>query len=472
MEPNICLVVLDAVRASNLSGYGHDRPTSPTIDRLMESGAVFRRATAPTGVTIDSTTSLLSGRYPIEHQSGRARQMNASAPLLQELLRGAGYRTGAVTCNPFLSPAFGFDAGFDRLYPVTQRAPDGMNMRKFYDETKDWPAWRRYLEFGRRSITRRGIANFKNALQFKWGFFEDEDDGGRRATDWAREFIRAQDEDPFFLYVHYTETHMNSTGTYPYAVPAPDLLRFVDSDADLSRIETGSGEVDYDPETRAVHEGLYDAAIRYIDGLVSELVEALQAVGRWEETIFIITADHGELLGERDYLGHGELYEPVLHVPLVVKLPAGDERIGTSVDERVSTMALYETLLDEVDGVDVPGSAKGGHLFDDRPETVIAQDYSSTWEWSSYEGTADGVNALYHDERKLIVRGEQEELYDLRRDPEEQRNLAEFDSEVRDELVTRLDAVLGSLDPATWADGTHLDVDDSTRERLADLGYL
>ncbi|MFB6227486.1 MAG: sulfatase [Halobacteriales archaeon] len=472
MKPNVCIIVLDAVRASNLSGYGHDRETTPNIDAVMDESVVFTRACSPTGVTIDSTASLLSGQYPIEHQSGKARRMNADSPLLQESLRDAGYRTGAVTCNPFLSPAFGFDVGFDEMHPVTQQVADGMNMRKFYDETNDLPAWRRYLEFATRSADRNVVSNLKNALQFKFGLFEGDDDGGERATRWAENFVTASAADPFFLYAHYTETHMNSTGTLPYAVPDEEAMHFLDGDEELSGIHTRSREVDYGPEKRDIHERLYDGAIRYLDRKVGRLVETLREADEWDETLFVVTADHGELLGEHGLLGHSYLYEPGVNVPLVVKLPASDDRRGRKTDDRIGTIGLYRTLAEYV-GVSPPDDVRGGNLLADRPEIVLVQDYSNSWDWSRYEDDeADDTNCIYRDEKKLIVGGSRSALFDLDEDPDERRDLSEERPELVADLESDLSSTLDALRSEDVDAGEPLDVDDETRSRLADLGYL
>jgi arylsulfatase A-like enzyme len=464
--PNVCVVVFDAARASNFSCYGHERETTPTTDDLAADGSVYRRAVSPSGVTFDSVTSLFSGLYPGEHQSGAATRVNTDVQLLAEYLSAHGYRTAAATSSPSTTPAFGFGRGFDRYHDVVHGYEGGMNVKEFFDRTKELSTARRYLRFLREAADRNVLSHVGNALRFKYGF-RTGDDGGRAVTDRSAEFVRDSDR-PWFLYVHYTETHMNSVDDLPYSLPGDRAFRYTDGEVDPSRLTTRTAEVEYDAETADTHERLYDAAISYLDELTGDLVDAIRETGEFEDTILVVTADHGECIGEHGFLGHGRLHEPILHVPLVVRGPGVPDR---DVEERVNTVSLYRTVASVVG--DPPDHVRGTDLLGPDPgeETTLVQDYSDTWEWSRHGGKRTGQNAVYRDEVKYVVTEEGEALYDLRADPGETEDLADDRPDLAEEMRAALRARLDEIDEADPGASAG-EFDDSVESRLRDMGYL
>lgn len=469
MKPNVCIVVLDALRADHVGAYGHERDTTPAIDRVAEDGHRFDAAVAPTGVTLDSVTSMFSGRYPGEHQSGRAGRMNVDElPLLPQRLQQAGYATGMMTANPFLTPWFGFGAGVDEFAISTHPFGDGMNMQKFFTETKQLSRVRRYARFLRQAAGRNFLASLGNALQFRYGLFEGDDDGAERVTSAVESFVDRERE-PWFLYAHYSETHMNSADEWPYSIPTDDKFRYVDRRPDPGRLATQGGPVDYDAATMETHARLYDGAVRYLDRHVERIVDRLQATEQWENTVLVVTADHGEMLGERGLLGHGYLYEPGVRVPLVVSAADGVTVETGATDRRVNLIGLCRTVS-RLAGID-PGGARGVDLFtDESSDSVLIQDYSNTWDWSRYGGDDAGQHGLYRDGWKLHASSERNELYDLDTDPDEATDLSSDETKRRDELVAALRRRLNALDisdePATAT------IDGPAAERLSELGYL
>ncbi len=468
MTPNFLIIVLDAVRAENLSCYGHARNTTPTIDSIAEDGIRFDRAVSPASVTLDSVTSMLSGEYPGAHQSGRLGKMNTSSPILPEKLSTAGYTTGMVTCNPFLTPAFGFSA--DTFHPITHRFSSGLNLRKFFSEHKDLSRPLRYYQFIKQSFGQNLLASIGNALQFKYGLFEGSDDGAAKATEQSIDFIKKTSE-PWWLYLHYTETHMNSIGDLPYAIPEIDKFRFLDiKPNDISGIQTTGGEVNYDTRSKETHERLYDGAIRYLDGMIATIRKALKDEGMWDETLIIITADHGELIGEHGHLGHGELYEPGIHVPLIIK-PIEDQDVSV-VSQRVNTLWLFDTILATANIKSKNQVAN--NLLNPKElaaSDILSQDYTATWDWSRYNSTGEGLHAFYHDEKKLISGQNRTELYDLRTDPDEIDNIAFENNEILQDMEHRLEEKLDRIKQPT-IDQSKVNFNDTTQKRLKDLGYL
>jgi arylsulfatase A-like enzyme len=470
VQPNVCVVVLDALRADHVGAYGHERATTPTIDRVAKEGHQFDTAIAPTGVTLDSVTSMFSGRYPGEHQSGRAGRMNVDdeVPLLPELLQQVGYTTCMATANPFLTPWFGFGAGVDEFAVSTHAFDDGMNMQKFFTETKHLSRPRRYARFFRQAVGQNFFATLGNALQFRFDLFEGDDDGAERITTAVEEFVGRREE-PWFCYAHYSETHMNSVDEWPYSVPSRDKFRYVDERPDPDRLATRGGTVDYDAATMDAHARLYDGAVRYLDRHVERIVDRLKTTDQWDETVLLVTSDHGEMLGERGLLGHGYLYEPGVRVPLVVSTPDGVAVEDGATERRVNTLGLRRSVA-RLAGVD-PGGGHGVDFFANEPTSdVLFQDYSNTWDWSRYGGEDQGRHCLYRDGWKLHAVPEGNELYNVDSDPDETTDLSTEAEDVHGELQTALDDLLSDLDLSDQRAATT--IDDRAADRLAELGYL
>lgn len=463
---NVCIVVLDAVRAANLSCYGHSRPTTPNIDSVADESVVFERAISPAPVTLDSTASLFTGLYPGDHRAGQRGTLDVDVPHLPELLADAGHETGAVTTNPFVTPGFGFDQGVDRFDAVEHRFERGMNVRKFFNEHKHLPSHRRYLSFLRASLDRNFLSHVGNGLQFRFELFGADDDNGATETTRAAASFFDDASEPWFLYAHYSEAHMKDV-RHLYKLPRADRYRFVDEDRvdDVGVQQHPDGE--YPADSMDVHERLYDGSIRYLDRHVGRLVDDLKERGEWDDTLFAITADHGECLGEYGAMGHGHLYEPGVRVPLVVKPPAEMDEDPGRRDGRVNTLGLYATVAELV-GADAD-HAQVPSVFADH-EHVLTQDYSGSWSWSRYGDDTAGQHALYVDDLKLIRQGESVELYDTTEE-EFEAGPPLSDHPRREELVETLDAYLDSFDESTESID-RIDVDESASQRLEDLGYL
>ena len=424
------------------------------------------RAVSPAGVTLDSTASLFTGLYPGNHRTGQHTQIVADGPRLAEIFREHSYRTGAFPTNPFISPGFGFEDGFDVFRSSEHRFKKGMDIKKFFDNHKHLPAYRIYLEFLLNSLDSNFPYHVGNALQFRFDMFTRNDNGGADATRKAVEFVESSNK-PWFQYVHLNEAHMKNVD-HLYSVPPNYLYKFTTrsevNDTRVRRNLTGN----YPEDAQSVHERLYDGAISYLDDLVGRLIDNIKAAGEWDETLFILTADHGELLGDRDRMGHGELAEPGIRVPLLIKPHAEMAIPDEDVEQRVSTLGVY-TMLAELLGEDrAIAHADVKSVFEDQ-EPVLVQDYSSSWDWSSYQSDVEGKHALYLDGLKLIRRGGEVELYRTASDWQEFEPVSpdstafeSMDKTLHDQLVG-----LGNDN-----DTTEVEIDGETATQLEELGYL
>jgi len=316
--PDVVLVVADTLRADHLSLYGHERATSPNLDALGQQSMVFERALAHSGWTLPSMASMLTGRYPSEHQATRDpedpfrfNRLDESLPTLASLFQAAGYRTGAWVNNVYMAPEFALDRGFDSYDYV---GSNGHQERSAADTVAQAMAW------------------------------------------------LAADPQPAFLFLHFMEPH------YPYL--PPDHLR---------RRFTGPGQPPVDPlffsptelstiarwtkrfsdDQQAWIRRLYDEEVLATDQALGQLVAGLNQHERWENCVLAVTADHGEEHWDHGAFEHGHaLFGELIRVPLVLRAPSlPAQRVAAQVQH----VDLFRTLL-ELAGLQVPAEAHGDDL--------------------------------------------------------------------------------------------------------------
>ena len=358
-RPNLLLVTIDALRADHLSSYGYGRPTTPRLDGLARAGVRFASAFANAPMTKPSLPQMLTSRY----------FPDATHPTLASLLFAGGVPlTRAILNNDYLALWLMFEG------------------RDAFDATTMAPLRAEHL----------------TSAALRW-------------LDRAR-------GDRFALYLHYLDAHT------AYQVPGAKAGRFVDpgyagpiglrfADTEGARAGRYTGA----ERTRIVD--LYDGAIRYVDDEVGRLLDGLEARGLLENTLVVVTADHGEELWDHGAFFHGQsLHDELLHVPLIVKLPHG-EGAGTVVSRLVELVDVVPTI-GAVMGLPVPEGVAGENLLPlvqrggtDGQAVVFARAANAEFPYRF---------ALRTPTHKLIVSVEDgaEQLYDLERDPLERTNLA------------------------------------------------
>ncbi|MBP7148034.1 MAG: sulfatase [Acidobacteria bacterium] len=458
---NVLLVVIDTLRADHLSCYGYPRRTSPTIDQLAAEGAVFEQALVQKTNTSPSVATILSGTYPYTHGLMTVRAWLPDGVLtLPEMLRGR-YRTAGLVTNINLSRAFNFQQGFDD-----------------------------YVEIG----TLSGPSD------------------ARHATDAMLKWLDAHGDQPFFAYLHYLDPHA------PYAPPAPYRGRF-EHDEHASRHDgpgppvggTHLGEIHryaYIENSRDIdlYVARYDEEISYVDAELGRVLAALRAKGLDRDTLLLLTSDHGESLGEHEvYFGHGQVpFEDEARVPLVLRYPPGIAA-GRRVPAPVETVSIAPTILDAL-RLPHPVRFEGRSLWpllagagEDAPRpafievgktpaTLMNAIRTGRWKLIRNLGGVDlGRDTLRAEmllepkELRRLWRAAHDgpgvprewELYDLREDPRELRDLARERPEIARELWDRLAAWLAAAPPGRVS--RRIDLDDLSPEaveQLRSLGYV
>jgi arylsulfatase A-like enzyme len=314
-RPSIVLVVWDTCRGDRVSVNGYAHPTTPRLAEMAARGTTFRRCYTPSPWTPPAHASLFTGLLPRTHGllQGMGDRVRPGIPLLAETLRGAGYETVCVVANPVLSDVTGLDGGFEFDFHCFQ-SERGEFSDALRDQVKRWG--------DRRRSTR----------------------GDRR---------------PVFLFVNLMDTHL----PYVFDAAAVAAVRGEAAVEGARRAAAAVGDMDgkahmlgqrrIPEETIRGLDAAYDGAIRRDDRNTGEILDYLRAEGLLEGAFTAVCSDHGENLGEHGELYHVlSVYEPVLHVPLVVSWPGRFEG-GRVVDEEVRLQDLYPTIL-EAAGVPVP----------------------------------------------------------------------------------------------------------------------
>jgi arylsulfatase A-like enzyme len=429
-SPNVLLLLLDTVRAKNLSLYGYPLRTTPGLEHFGAGAVVFDRAYAAAPWTLPSIATIFTGRYPYEHHADWRVPLAGENRTLAEVFRDAGYITGGFVANQnYSSGEVGLGQGFSRFEDYTTSFTDILMSAAPGAFILNNPKLRQligfYDTFGRKNADRL------NADFLAW--------------------LRARPHRPFFAYLNYYDAHEPYLPSSPFdTLFGSDSLRKKTLNQHIAIRDAHHAEKDrMSAAERAAEERAYDGTLAYIDSRIEKLLGELDRSGLGRNTIVIVTADHGELFGEHSLFTHGNsLYLPLLHVPLLIRAP--DLPRGVRVATPVTLRDLARTILDlaGLDDERIPGAsltrlARGI----DTSETVspliatIGPALNSRHTDPVFKGRMwSMVSPPYH----YILGGDgMQELFHFVRDTAESVNLAP-DSAMRP-LVARLRAIVDSV---------------------------
>ena len=323
-QPNVLLISIGTLRADHLSCYGYGRPTSPNIDRLAREGTLFTRAYASSSWSVPSHMTMLTSLPPSLHGvDDVGRTLDPTRVTLAERLREAGYQTVALVSGPAMDATLGFDQGFDRFESAT---PSATRHRAYQEVT------------------------------------------GAAVAAAAERWIDGDARPPFFLFVHLWDPN------YDYIPPPPYDTRFDPGwkgDFDFSNLARNPG-ISPDMPARAFRHlvALYDGEIASSDAAVGRITAALEQRGWLDRTLVAVTSDHGEEFFDHGNMGHPRtLYEEVLHVPLLFRLPSA-VRAGRRSEAIFGSVHLMPTILGVAGvapGPEAVGKDLSEHLAGDDP---------------------------------------------------------------------------------------------------------
>ena len=443
--PNIILVSIDDLRADHLGCYGYSRNTSPNIDSFAKRNIVFKHCYVHEPWTLPSHISMLTSLYPITHGVDQRHRLNQDILTLAEVLDNEGYMTmGFVSAGPWMHAKYGFGQGF-----------------KIY-----------------RSGKLEETAADRNAF--------------------IGDYLKKYKEEKLFLFIHYFDVHSDAN-KLPYNAPPPYENLF--SDGYDGNVQDGSGNFSASEYLSYVNEhqirlkendlnyiiSLYDNGIAYMDKCMEDLFDMLKEMDLFDDSLIIITADHGEEFQEHGYMLHSNpyYYEEIMHVPLLVKLPKADNHLNGRkrekvVDGLVESIDIMPTILDLIgtQGPKIQGKSLMGLIDGNEKGKEYVFGFGSTgsvfmrserWKMLNDSGLKEG----------------RFKLFDLHSDPMEKTNLIgkglkvekilkgklkermELSQKLRKELLNEK-----SVLPDIKDSNKDVSLTEEEKEKLKALGYL
>jgi arylsulfatase A-like enzyme len=429
---NVIVLLIDTLRADKLRPYNpQTRVTTPHLDRVATEGAVFEGSQSPENWTKPACASILTGLYPMSHGAKDSdSRLPDDALLLSEHLQAQGFQTGSFIANGYVSDRFGFDQG-----------------------------WNHYTNYIRESKSTEAANVF------------------REAGDW----IEANQEERFFAYIHTIDPHV------PYDPPAEYLRQYDDRPYEgqvrprmtpdlLEQAKRNPPAVTFNRRDRERLAALYDAEISQHDHFFGQFIERMTRLGLWENTLVIITSDHGEEFNDHGSWGHGHsVYQELLRVPLIFRLPGAvpaEQRIA----DAVGTLSIPATALDVL-GLPPMPLAEGPSL------AGYFQGLPLAGPQVAFSDFQEERRVITSRRWKFILRGNlTAAMFDLERDPGEREQLALTRYPIAERyLRVNLSQFLGSSNRAQWTrssqaagaslQGEQAEMDETIREQLRALGY-
>ncbi|MDD5556458.1 MAG: sulfatase [bacterium] len=436
-RPNIIIILVDALRRDHVGCYGYHRDITPSIDDLARSSIIFDTAIAQATSTKMSVGSLFSSLYPSVHTAieNQGHGMTgdvlpSNVRTLAEVLRDHGYMTIGVSGNPHVSPVFGFDQGFMLFKCVDY--------------------------FGDQASVNADLL-----------------------TDLALKSVLSNPGRPYFLYLHYMNTHA------PYALPPPYDSMFVDTRkgspteaAILSQwmkvcpyLATGDRRTDVVAEDVPPIIDRYDGTIAYTDACVGRLLATLEGENKLRNTIIVLLADHGEEFLEHGNIGHvGTLYDELIRIPMILRMPQR-RHAGRRILDIVEVVDLFPTILEYAgvgfDADDICGRSLMGLIKDGTP--VRSDAYSEHYQF------ARSLRTVRHKYIYPRVSSVKEQLFDLESDPRECGNIASVHADLVGHYKAMVEGRAADLDEMRnrlGIAGESVAIGEGTREILRALGYI
>ncbi|MGE0785340.1 MAG: sulfatase [Sandaracinaceae bacterium] len=427
---NVVVLLIDTLRATRLRPYNPaSRVQTPAFDRVAHGGVLFEQAQSAENWTKPSCASVLTGLSPMTHGATTSEaRLPESAEMLSEALDSAGFATGSFIANGYVSDRFGFDQG--------------------------WDSYNNFIRDGRST--------------------EAED-----VFEQAGAFIEQHRNERFFVYIQTIDPHV------PYDPPAEYLARYdaTDYHGPVSPRQTPDllesakrGRVTFSDADRRRLEALHDGEISYHDTHFGNFLQRLSALNLSDDTLLVITADHGEEFGDHGSWGHGHsIFQELIGVPLVFYMP-GRIPEGRRVEHTVSTMNIAQTVMD-LTGVRGMQHAEGRSLVPDLLGDV------PTGPQAAFTNFQDIRRVVRAGRYKLVVRANHSAvMFDLQADPQERNERPVHELPIAGRYTRiLLGQYLGAQNRAQWLQGqqeqgTALEaeqavMDDTIREQLRALGY-
>jgi arylsulfatase A-like enzyme len=419
-SPNVIVITLDTVRADHMSLYGYDRSTTPNLDTFSENAIVFENAISPSSWTIPSHASIFTGKYPSNHNATHVtRFLRQSETTLAEILSSAGYNTAGFVGGGHSKAKYGFGQGF-----LTYR--DRMDFFGYVNTYSKYDLRQAVIDFFRTFYIDidRIVLNV------------DRDRASPEINQDVFNWLEINRNNPFFIFINYFDAHT------PYNLGNEFRHLFTDQTTPYEEawreipVNRG-GPVSFESVNYVMD--LYDTEIRFQDHHLGNLFNKLEELDLIDNTVILITSDHGEEFYEHGFFQHSQtLYEEVIHVPLIVHYP---EFEPNRIEQRVGITNIFPTVLEMVN-ITLPEDIDSVSLL---PLLKNETGYDRDYVFAELFGNPMNIYeppeqyAIYSGDWKLIELSSQfpripTSLFNLEDDPHEINNLYSVDLEQRDAL--------------------------------------
>lgn len=423
------LIVIDAVRARNLGCYGFDRETSPNIDKIASEGLIYERCFSQSNRTEPSLATIMSGKHPLNHritshgtkytEENFQKLEKGNTKFLSEILKEEGYRTIAIDwLNRW------HNRGYNH-YGVKQTAWKGFRwkvaniLRKIAS-----PLWNLAVKTHRKTL----------------GSFEHRANCERVTKDAMKQIEKSEKE--FFLFLHYWDTHApyypQKEHHEPFKREGGPTLRELKEEENLN-IGPYSHTSENEEITLSEIKSRYEGCIHWVDYEIGRLFNWLESQKLLDDTLIIITSDHGENFGEKGiYFTHAGLYDVTIHVPLIIWHENSTKNRIRSMVQHTDILPTITNILNLKDPLGLDGRPLNRA---DRNEIYVESNKSKlrairTDKWKLIQP----INKQILEEKADWYGSEMKsELYNLEKDPEEENNLADSEKEKFKELSEKID---------------------------------
>jgi arylsulfatase A-like enzyme len=382
---------------------------------------------------------------------GKYSYLNDNRPFIAQSLQQSGFDTVGYHSNPHLGSEQNYDTGFDIFNDSAEGLDSVASLKdrvehQLNPDSKIYSLLRRVWHYFTLTTDSSAYAKAPTITENAFDWFESE---------W-------KNEDPFFIWLHYMDAH------YPFQ-PPEQFLEDLDIDPlPKRRVAELNGKMQEEPDELTKEDvdellKLYKGEIRFTDHYIGKVLDELKERGILDETIVVVTADHGEAFGEHDRFGHHPLlYDELLRVPLIIHVPGIESR---TIDQQVSLLDLGPTLYDLL-GIETPDAVQGTSF------APLLRGEEMEEEVAIATGAGGKTLACRTSNWKcfLIVEEGRVELYDLQSDPDELRDISEEHPDIVAEFREQMKAYLDEAE-ATDIDLPKVEMTDEVEQRLRDLGY-
>jgi arylsulfatase A-like enzyme len=450
MVENVILITIDSLRADHLSCYGYQKRTTPNLDELSKKGFLFTQAFSNGPWTPASFPSILTSSYSLQYPY--SAHLSPQRIMLSEVLKREGYLTGGVHCCPYLSSFYGYNRGFETFrdflfdnYGVQDKINEltkghgnfttkiGKKIKDVFGESSSIYRFLKVFHSEMYKIMNRDRS--ENFLDIVSKYAKAETIN-REVISWLENGVNGK----FFLWIHYMDVHIPYTPRTEYmnqiGSPLPEEIRIRELNEKLFKYRGAYNKrVNMSEDELRLMIDLYDAELRHADEAIGSLLEEITRIGLLDNTLVIVTADHGDEFLEHGSVAHSpKLYDELLHVPLIFYAPEIDK--GKIIDDLVSLLDLAPTIVDVL-GIKKPEQWLGESLL---PLIKGEQTRIDNGVISEVLAGSKRKTAYRTKKWKFILDEEKNayELYDLENDRKEKNNVAEENPDIVNYLSLKI----------------------------------